>query len=122
MAISSAVPISALLEFHATHQAAATICVRAHETQIPFGVIHADGLAVQSMEEKPVLTHYVNAGIYVISPTLLDLLPADQPCDMPELLELALGQGLGVSVFPVHEYWLDVGNHERLNQANGEWS
>jgi NDP-sugar pyrophosphorylase family protein len=120
--VLSRVDFAALLKFHESHQVAATLCVRAHETQIPFGVIHTEGVHVKSVEEKPVLTHYVNAGIYLVNPELLDLLPADQPCDMPELLELALAQNLKVAVFPLHEYWLDVGTHGRLDQAKKEWS
>jgi dTDP-glucose pyrophosphorylase len=110
-----------LLSFHDEHQAAATMCVREHTTQIPYGVVHMDDLQVLTLEEKPVLTHYVNAGIYLLDPALLDLVPPDRFFDMPTLLEKAMQHQHRVSAFPIHEYWLDVGHPETLKRAHEEW-
>lgn len=110
-----------LLRFHHEHQAEATLCVREHSTQIPYGVVRMDELHVLSLEEKPVLSHYVNAGIYLLDPALLDLVPQDQFFDMPQLLEKALHHQHRVSAFPIHEYWLDVGQPETLERAHSEW-
>ncbi len=110
-----------LLRFHAEHDAAATLCVREHATQIPYGVVRMDDAQFIALEEKPVLTHYVNAGIYLLNPDLLDLVPKNTFFDMPKLLELAVQQDLRVSGFPIHEYWLDAGLPETLERANGEW-
>jgi len=115
------VDFNQLLRFHAEHQSAATLCVREHTTQIPYGVVHIEDIRVLMLEEKPVLHHYVNAGIYVLNPEVLDLLSPDQPCDMPQLLEQALQHKYGVNAFPIHEYWLDVGQPETFERANGEW-
>jgi dTDP-glucose pyrophosphorylase len=119
--ILSRVDLPGLLRFHREHGAAATLCVRAYETQIPFGVVMVDGIHMQSFEEKPVLTHFVNAGVYVLNPEILDLLPSGQPFDMPQLLALAKDSGQNVAVFPIHEYWLDVGTPSALDQAKGDW-
>lgn len=110
-----------LLRFHDQHQAAATLCVREHKTQIPYGVVRIDGLDVLTLEEKPVLSHYVNAGIYLLDPVLLDLVPQDRFFDMPTLLEKAIQHQHRVSAFPIHEYWLDVGHPETLDRAHVEW-
>lgn len=110
-----------LLQFHNEHQAVATLCVREHTTQIPYGVVRMDDLHVLTLEEKPVLSHYVNAGIYLLDPAILDLLPDDRFFDMPQLLEKAIQQQHRVSAFPIHEYWLDVGHPETLERAHGEW-
>lgn len=120
--VLSRVDLGGLLRFHEEHQMSATVCIGTHETQIPFGVVHTEGTQVISLEEKPVVTRNINAGIYVVNPEMLDLLPADEPCDMPQLLELGLKAGLGIAAFPVHEYWLDVGDAGKLDRANGEWS
>jgi len=119
--VLSRVDLPGLLRFHREHGAAATLCVRAYETQIPFGVVMVDGIHMQSFEEKPVLTHFVNAGVYVLNPEILDLLPAGQLFDMPQLLALAKDSGQNVAVFPIHEYWLDVGTLSALDQAKGDW-
>lgn len=110
-----------LLRFHAEQDAAATLCVREHTTQIPYGVVRLEDLRVLTLEEKPVLSHYVNAGIYLLDPKLLDLVPNDRFFDMPQLLEKAMQNKHCVSAFPVHEYWLDVGLPEMLERAHGEW-
>lgn len=110
-----------LLRFHAEHQSTATLCVREHSTQIPYGVVRMDDLKVVELEEKPVLTHYVNAGIYLLNPDVLDLVPKHAFFDMPQLLETAAQQGKTVSAFPIHEYWLDVGHPDTLDRAHKEW-
>ena len=110
-----------LLRFHNEHEAAATLCVREHTTQIPYGVVRMDDLHVLTLEEKPVLSHYVNAGIYLLDPALIDLVPQDRFFDMPTLLEKAMQHQHRVSAFPIHEYWLDVGHPETLARAHGEW-
>ena len=110
-----------LLRFHADHQSAATLCVREHSTQFPYGVVRIDDTRVLALEEKPLLTHYVNAGIYLLSPDLLDLVPKDEFFDMPQLLEKAAQQGHSVSAFPIHEYWLDIGHPATLARAHREW-
>ena len=111
-----------LLRFHDQHQAAATLCVREHTTQIPYGVVRMDDLHVLTLEEKPMLSHYVNAGIYLLDPALLDLVPQDRFFDMPTLLEKAMQQQHRVSAFPIHEYWLDVGHPETFERAHKEWA
>lgn len=112
---------SHLLNFHAEHQAQATLCVRAHELTVPFGVVQNKGIELAGFEEKPTYRHQVNAGIYVIDPQLLPLLIPNQFTDMPGLLLTAQEAGHKVAVCPIHEYWLDVGRPETLKQAHNEW-
>lgn len=119
--VLSRVDYGRLLRFHDEHQAAVTMCVREHTTQIPYGVVRMDDLHVLTLEEKPVLSHYVNAGIYLLEPVLLDLVPQDCFFDMPTLLEKAMEHQHRVRAFPIHEYWLDVGHPETLERAHGEW-
>lgn len=110
-----------LLRFHEDQGAAATLCVREHTTQIPYGVVHLNDLHLLALEEKPVLSHYVNAGIYLLNPHMLELVPSNRFFDMPQLLERAVQNRHCVSAFPIHEYWLDIGLPETLERAHGEW-
>ena len=111
-----------LMHFHQEHGADATMCVREHVTQIPYGVVQLDGTTVRGFQEKPAITHFVNAGIYVVSPRSLTLLQPNTPCDMPQLLERVTLQAGQIRAFPIHEYWLDVGQHDMLLRADGEWT
>ena len=111
------VPYSALLRFHEEHEAFATVSVKEHETFIPFGVVETKGNLVSGFQEKPTLTHYVNAGVYALSPNALSYLTPTVPCDMPELLQRIQADNHSLHAFPIHENWLDVGRHETLRQA-----
>ena len=110
-----------LLRFHQDHNAAATLCVREHSTQIPYGVVETSELNVLRIDEKPFLSHYVNAGIYLLDPTLIRLAIPNEYLDMPNLLQLAMESNERVLAFPIHEYWLDVGHPGTLDKAFREW-
>ena len=110
-----------LLAYHVDHQARATLCVRPFETQIPFGVISSDGVLLSSIDEKPVIRHYVNAGVYVLDPEIVSSISKPIRLDMPQLLESERARG-PVVVFPIHEYWTDIGSPEAFHQAGMDWS
>ena len=110
-----------LLRFHSEHKAQATLCVREHELTVPFGVVQTNGVELAGFKEKPAYRHLVNAGVYVIEPQLLPLLSPHQSTDMPNLLQAAQQAGHRVAVCPIHEYWIDVGRPETLQQAHREW-
>lgn len=106
-----------LLEFHQKHEGAATICVREYEYCIPYGVIQSDGHRVVAMEEKPVQRFFINAGIYVLAPELVRSVKSNSRIDMPTILEHQVLKGKDVNMFPIHEYWLDIGRMEDFQRA-----
>jgi len=109
-----------LLKFHQEHAAVATMCVREYEHRVPYGVVESDGHRVRSMIEKPLQRYFVNAGIYVVAPELIRSVPRGERVDMPDLLERQMARGLNVNVFPLHEYWLDIGRMEDFQRAQFE--
>jgi dTDP-glucose pyrophosphorylase len=109
-----------LLDFHCRHSAMATMAVRQHEWQNPFGVIHIKGLDIVGFEEKPVARSHINAGIYVLDPRALDALIAGEHCDMPTLFSRLQERAGRTIVYPMHEPWLDVGRVSDLERAQGE--
>lgn len=109
-----------LLDFHASHDGIATMCVREYEHRVPYGVIESDGIRITSMTEKPTFRHFINAGIYVLSPEILDEMSRGQRVDMPTLLEQQMAAERTVNMFPVHEYWLDIGRMEDFQRAQDE--
>ncbi|MBF0233419.1 MAG: alcohol dehydrogenase, partial [Desulfamplus sp.] len=110
-----------LLEFHVDHQAHGTTCVRQYDYQIPYGVVRFDGVDLLDMEEKPIKQFFVNAGIYVLSPESLDHIPGDQFFDMPSLFKILKQRDGRAAVFPIHEYWMDIGQIKDFERANGEY-
>lgn len=110
-----------LLDFHDDHQSVATMCVREYDFQVPYGVVKIDKQRLLGIEEKPVHRFFVSAGIYVLNPEVLDFVPKDEYFDMPILFEKMLEQKIETSVFPIREYWLDIGKLDDFERANGEY-
>jgi dTDP-glucose pyrophosphorylase len=106
-----------LLDFHIRYAAAATMAVRVHEWQHPFGVVQTQGVEIIGFEEKPIARTHINAGVYAISPVALSLLIANTHCDMPTLFERLQANAHRTVAYPMHEPWLDVGRPEDLAAA-----
>lgn len=115
--VLTTVDFERLLEFHNQHDAIATMCVREYDYQIPYGVVSGDGHRITHMEEKPVQRFFVNAGIYVVDPELYRTVPSQHRIDMPSLLEKQLENDKDVLMFPIHEYWLDIGRMDDFHKA-----
>lgn len=109
---------SDLLEFHKRQDSIATMAVRLHEWQNPFGVVQLDGLNIVGFEEKPVVRSNINAGIYALAPAALEELNHGEFCDMPALFERLQAKSHKTIAYPMHEPWLDVGRPTDLDQAN----
>ena len=109
-----------LLDFHIQHRATATMAVRVHEWQNPFGVVQTQGIEIIGYEEKPVSRSHINAGVYVIEPSAIRHLVKSVPCDMPILFELLQKEQDKVVAYPIHERWLDVGRPDDLMTASAD--
>ncbi len=103
-----------LLDFHNRRGSVATMAVRMHEWQHPFGVVQTNGVDLVGYEEKPVARTHINAGVYVLSPEALNALQKNNPRDMPELFEHLQAKAKRTVAYPMHEPWLDVGRPEDL--------
>jgi dTDP-glucose pyrophosphorylase len=108
-----------MLDFHRRHGATATMAVRLHEWQHPFGVVRTQGVDIIGFEEKPVARSHINAGIYVLEPAALDAMHAGERCDMPTLFSRLHDLAARTIVYPMHEPWLDVGGLDDYHKANG---
>ncbi len=107
-----------LLDFHTRHDAMATMAVRVHEWQHPFGVVQTRGVEIIGFEEKPVARSHINAGVYVLEPATQGFLSANDHCDMPTLFERLQAHAKRTVAYPMHEPWLDVGRPDDLIDAN----
>lgn len=107
-----------LLDFHVRHEASATMAVRTHEWQHPYGVVQTSGVDIVGFEEKPIARSHINAGVYVLSPDSLNELEPGVLCDMPTLFERLQGRSQRTVAYPMHEPWLDVGRPDDLEKAH----
>jgi dTDP-glucose pyrophosphorylase len=109
-----------LLDFHIRHHAAATMAVRVHEWQHPFGVVQTQGVDIVGFEEKPVARSHINAGVYALDPQALCFLKENDRCDMPTLFERLQAEAKRTVAYPMHELWLDVGRPDEYSKANAD--
>ena len=110
-----------LLKFHKEMSAVGTMVVREYEYQVPYGVVRADGDLMTGIEEKPVERYFVNGGIYVLSPEAFEAIPEGKALDMPALLTNLKDSQQRVAVFPMSEYWRDIGRIDDLEAARTEF-
>ncbi|MFN4297160.1 MAG: nucleotidyltransferase family protein [Brevundimonas sp.] len=110
-----------LLAFHGDHDAAATVCVREHRFETPYGVVETEGHRLVSIREKPTFRWFANAGIYVLGPEALKQVPTSGHYDMPTLLAALTERGDTVGAFPIHEYWIDIGRPPDFDLARSDY-
>lgn len=110
-----------LLKEHTARGNLATMCVRQYEYQVPYGVIMSDGEKMTGIEEKPLQSFFVNGGIYVFEPSVLKEIPKDIYLDMPTLFQSLMAKDCKVGIYPIHEYWLDIGRKDDFIKAHDEY-
>lgn len=106
-----------LLDWHVKNDFCVTAAVRNMEFKIPFGVVEMDKDAILGVQEKPVKDFRINAGLYVLSPKMIDLIPEGTFYDMTELIADAITAKKRVGGYLIHDYWLDIGTRETYEQA-----
>lgn len=115
--IISLIDFSKLYEFALEKQAWLTACIKKHITPFAFGDIFFKGDHITNIEEKPEIVKYILAGIYVMRPEILSLIPADTYFGMDRLIKAMLGQSIPVVKYEIQEYWLDIGRIDDYKMA-----
>lgn len=106
-----------LLSHHELSQSKLTMCLREYEQQVPFGVVNTQKGEVKSIVEKPVNRYHVNAGIYVMEPSVIAGLEKSQYVDMPDVVNRLLKQKASIGYYEVSEDWLDIGRLDDFKKA-----
>ena len=106
-----------MLEFHREAGASITVGTFTFEVQVPYGVLQVEDGRIRGILEKPTLRNHCNAGIYVIEPDVVPLVPRNTYVGMPELVDAALAAGHEAAPFPILETFIDIGTREELDKA-----
>ncbi|MFM9872949.1 MAG: nucleotidyltransferase family protein [Fimbriimonadaceae bacterium] len=106
-----------MTKFHNEHESDLTLAVRPYEVYVPYGVVETEGQNLRKLVEKPTYTHFVNAGIYLLSPSAFEYLGTEGRLDMTQLIDRLIKSGRNVVTFPVTEYWLDIGHMDDYKRA-----
>ena len=120
-----------LYEFHKKSDYALTMVTALKNIQVPYGVVRSgfEG-ELLTIDEKPKLSYFINTGMYVINPDLIELIPADKIFHMTDLVDVCLKKGYRIGTYPISEdSFLDMGEfsemkrmEEKLNiEENSRW-
>jgi dTDP-glucose pyrophosphorylase/CBS domain-containing protein len=110
-----------MLEYHRDHAADMTVAVNLHTIEVPYGVIESDGARVTEVQEKPEIKLFVNAGIYLLEPSVYDFIPQAERFNMTDVIEALIEADRNVISFPIREYWMDIGQHNDYEQAQKDY-
>lgn len=117
------IDLSALIAFHAGTGAEGTVSLTRVEDPSQFGVVPTDPDGrVLAFVEKPTReeapTDLVNAGFYVLEPSVLDRIPEGARVNIEREVFPVMVAARTLFGLADDGYWLDVGTPERLLQAN----
>ena len=115
--ILTQVNFRAMLAYHQEHQAEMTVAVRPYVVTVPYGVVECNGPYICQLKEKPQLNFLVNAGIYLLQPSVYQFIPSGKSFNMTDLIQWLMDAGQTVVSFPIREYWLDIGHHKDYVKA-----
>jgi len=111
-----------MMDFHDMNKSVATMGVREYSYQIPYGVLRLEEHEIKSIDEKPIQHHFVNGGIYILDPDVIDYVPSNEFYDMPTLFETLVEERQQTCAFPFREYWMDIGRPDDFERANRDYS
>ena len=96
------------------------MCVYEYNIESPYGEVKLNNENIISIEEKPTHKIFVNAGIYILDPKCIELIPK-KFYDMPTLFKKLIAKKNKVISFPLGEYWIDIGRFNDFKKANFEY-
>lgn len=124
--IVSNLDLKDLIRFHKAKQADVTIAATRVSNPSSYGVIEYDefGFAT-SFTEKPKpgeeKSDFINAGIYVFEPRVLDLIPSNRVVSVEkEIFPALLQNGYKIAVYRGGTYWIDIGTPEKYMRVHSD--
>ena len=111
-------PLADIYGFHKQHDPVLTICSVSRSTQVEYGVLETENSRVLGITEKPQLNFDIFAGIAVLSPEAIESIPTGRPYQMTDLVQHFCQNGSPVLIYPVKEFWVDIGCLEEYTKVN----
>ena len=96
------------------------LCCSKYTINVPYGVINQKNNEMISLIEKPSQDFFINAGIYIFDKEVLALIFKSIKMDITDILTKIINNNKKVSVFPIHEKWIDIGERKEFRLAQFE--
>lgn len=112
-----------LMETHLHRKADFTLVTKEIELPMDYGVVYCnEDETIHTIEEKPKMTKEINAGIYIISPQIVNKIHSNEHLLMTDLLqELIKDRSLKVYRHLNRDYWLDMGQMKDYEKAQTDF-
>ena len=114
--VLSKVNYNQLLNFHSESRSFATICIREHKLNVPFGVVEKKKNKIKIIE-KPSYNKLTLSGIYYLNKKVFKFLKSNTKIDMPELINIMSIKNQKIGLYYPYEIIHDIGTHEQLKSA-----
>jgi len=113
-----------IYKYHKEHKNQITIVAALKHFLIPYGTVEtSEGGELIEIKEKPDLNFWINTGMYILEPEVLQEIPEDDFFHITHLIEKLKRKGKKVGVFPVSEgSWLDTGEWSEYNKTQEKLS
>lgn len=112
---------SKLLEHHKNSGNLMTVCLTRYQYDVPYGIVDVKDDNVMGISEKPIYNFFINAGIYCMSPELIEFIPSNTKYDINCLMGQLFEKKIPIGHFIVDGYWKDLGKPEDLFKANQDF-
>ncbi len=110
----------AMFQFHIDNANDLTLAVKRYNLQVPYGVVELDMNRVNGLSEKPCITNYINAGIYVVKHQIIKEIPRNTFFDMTDLINKLVNKSYNVGSYLIKGDWTDVGLPHEYERMNGK--
>ncbi len=116
------IDFSSLIKFHIKNEGSFTIVSKLLNQKISFGSIKHKSDLLHSIEEKPTVSFFINAGIYATKKEILKLIPNQKKIfNMTDLIGKIKENKIKIKIFHSYEEWHDVGSHEKLKELKKKY-
>lgn len=99
------------------HNADMSVAAVPYVVKVPYGVFNLEGRNIKGVTEKPTISYYANAGIYLIKKELLNLIPNNTFFNATDFMDKLVQGKYKVIRYPISGYWIDIGQHDELERA-----
>lgn len=99
------------------HDADMSVAAVPYIVKVPYGVFNLEGRNINGVTEKPTISYYANAGIYLIKKELLKLIPENKFYNATDFMSSLINNNYKVIRYPISGYWIDIGQHDELERA-----
>ncbi len=121
--IFTSLEIPKLLEFHQENDSFLTIALKPYKVKMPYGKITLNGRKrITEFEEKPDISFFANAGVYVCNPGIFEYFPPEDPCNLEYDVFPRIIENERVFGYQSDAFWGDIGKMSDYEKLNGEFT